>query len=49
VALSLNNTAKRNTLNLDQHLATICSLRDGRISRIDTYLSDVDMLNAFFV
>ena|ERR1035437_136095 len=49
MALSLNNTAKRGTLNLDEHLATVCSLRDGKISRIDTYLSDVDMLNAFFV
>ena len=49
VALSLNNTAKRDALNLDEHLATVCSLRDSRISRIDTYLSDVDMLNSFFV
>jgi hypothetical protein len=25
------------------------SIRDGKISAIDTYMSDVDMLNAFFV
>ena len=49
VALSLNNTARRGDLVLDEHLATVCSLRDGKISRIDTYLSDVDMVNAFFI
>lgn len=48
-ALSLNNKAKRGNLVLDEHLVTVCSLQDGRISRIDTYLSDVDMANAFFV
>ncbi|MDX6456977.1 MAG: uncharacterized protein QOE55_674 [Acidobacteriaceae bacterium] len=47
-ALSLNNTAKRDDLVLDEHLATVCSLREERISRIDTYLSDVPMANAFF-
>lgn len=47
-ALSLNNTAKRDEHVLDEHLATVCSLREGRISRIDTYLSDVPMANAFF-
>jgi len=49
MALSLNNTATRDGLNLDEHLATVCSLRDGKISAIDTYLSDVEMANAFFV
>jgi len=49
MALSLNNTATRGELNLDEHLATVCSLRDGKISAIDTYLSDVEMANAFFV
>jgi len=47
-ALSLNNTAKRGDLVLDQHLATVCSLHEERISRIDTYLSDVPMADAFF-
>jgi ketosteroid isomerase-like protein len=49
VALSLNNTARRGDLVLDEHLATVCSLSEGKISRIDTYLSDVDMVNAFFI
>jgi uncharacterized protein len=47
-ALSLNNTAQRGDLALDEHLATVCSLRGEKISRIDTYLSDVSMANAFF-
>jgi uncharacterized protein len=49
VALSSNNTAQRGDVILDQHLATVCRLRDGKIFTIDTYLSDVDMVNAFFV
>jgi uncharacterized protein len=49
VALSLNNTARRGDLVLNEHLATVCSLRDGKIARIDTYLSDVDTVNAFFI
>jgi hypothetical protein len=47
-ALSLNNTAQRGDLALDEHLATVCSLRVEKISRIDTYLSDVPMANSFF-
>ncbi len=27
----------------------MCSIRDGKVARIDTYLSDVKMVNAFFV
>lgn len=32
-----------------QFLATVCTLRYRRISEIDTYLSDVEKVNAFFV
>ena len=49
LALSLHNTAERQGHALDEHLATVCQLREDRISSIDTYLSDVDMVNAFFV
>jgi len=49
LTLSLNNTATHGDRRLDEHLATVCSLRDGRISVIDTYLSDVAMADAFFV
>jgi hypothetical protein len=47
-ALSLNNAAKRGDLVLDEHLATVCYLREETISRIDTYLSDVPTADAFF-
>jgi hypothetical protein len=49
VALSLHNTAKRGNLVLDEHLATVCLLREGKICAINSYLSDVEMVNAFFV
>ena len=49
LALSLHNTAKKGTQSLDEHLATVCTLRDRKICEINTYLSDVDMVNAFFV
>ena len=49
VALSLNNTARRGDLQLDEHLVTVFSLREGKICAISTYLSDLEMLNAFFV
>jgi ketosteroid isomerase-like protein len=49
VALSLNNTARRGDLVLDEHLATVLSIREGKIFAIATYLSDIEMVNAFFV
>lgn len=49
VALSLHNTARRGNLALDEHLATVISLCDGKITAINTYLSDVELVNAFFV
>ena len=49
LALSLHNTAKKGTQSLDENLATVCILRDGKICAINTYMSDVEMVNAFFV
>jgi len=49
VALLLHNTGKERDTVLDEHLATVCHLEDGRIRRLDTFISDVAMLNAFFV
>jgi uncharacterized protein len=49
LALSLHNTARKGTKTLDEHLATVCVLRDARICAIRTYLSDVKMVNDFFV
>lgn len=48
LALSLHNTAERDGVVLDEYLATVCFLRDGKIAAIETYLSDVDGMNAFF-
>jgi ketosteroid isomerase-like protein len=48
-ALSLHNAAQRGAVRLDEHLATVMTMRDGKIAAIDTYLSDIEMLNAFFV
>lgn len=48
VALSLHNTARREHLVLDEHLATVCTLREGKIAAIETYLSDLPGMNAFF-
>ena len=49
VALSLHNTARRGNLFLDEHLTTVFGLRDQKIATISTYLSDVEMVNTFFV
>ena len=48
-ALSLHNTASRGNLVFDEHLVTVLSVTEGKISAINTYLSDVEMLNNFFV
>jgi ketosteroid isomerase-like protein len=48
-ALSLNNTGKREGAVLDQHLATVCEMQEGKIHRIHSYLWDIPMLERFFV
>lgn len=48
MTLALHNTASRDDLVLDEHLATVCTLHQGKITAIETYLSDIDMMNAFF-
>ncbi len=47
--LTLHNTAHRGHLVLDEHLATVCTVRDGLIATADTHLSDIAGMNAFFV
>ncbi|MFC0515278.1 nuclear transport factor 2 family protein [Mucilaginibacter angelicae] len=49
VALSLHNTASRGDLLLDEQVAIVCDIVDGKISRIVTHLSDVEGINNFFV
>ena len=48
MALSLHNTGERDGVRLDEKLATVCRLRDGRIAEIETFLSDVPGMNRFF-
>ncbi|HEX8535519.1 MAG TPA: nuclear transport factor 2 family protein [Allosphingosinicella sp.] len=48
MALLLHNTARRGDLELDEHLATVCRLRGSRIIDIETYLSEVRGMDAFF-
>ena len=49
VALSLHNTARQGDRVLDEYLATVCRLKDGKIAVIETFLSDIDRMNAFFI
>lgn len=49
MVLSLHNTARRGELSLDEQVAIVFGLRDGKIAVIDTCLSDVESLNAFFI
>ena len=49
ITLSLHNTAtKPDGGRLDEELATVLSVDAGLIRRIDTYLSDVPMMELFF-
>src|SRR5215469_14872197 len=49
VALLLHNTGKEGHAFLDEHLATVCRLDGNKIRRLDTFISDVQMLNSYFV
>ena len=48
VAIMLHNTSQQGGRVLDEFLTTVCLLRGDRIHRLNTYISDVPMLNAFF-
>ncbi|MFG2194030.1 nuclear transport factor 2 family protein [Streptomyces sp. NPDC048639] len=48
-ALLLRNTATADDgRTLDEHLATVLTMSGGRIAAIDSYLSDVQGMSAFF-
>ena len=49
VALHLHNTAERDGIQLDEYLATVLRIGGEKILAIETFLSDVDGMNAFFV
>jgi uncharacterized protein len=48
VAMILHNTGKKGDRILDEHLAAVFSFRSDKINRLDTYLSDVPMMEGFF-
>ncbi|MHA6758194.1 nuclear transport factor 2 family protein [Streptacidiphilus sp. PAMC 29251] len=49
VALILHNTGQQDGRILDEHLVSVLALRDGKIIRIETYLTDIAMMNAYFI
>ena len=49
VGLHLHNTGKHGGLILDEYLTTVCHIDGDKIRRLDTFISDVEMLNTFFV
>jgi ketosteroid isomerase-like protein len=48
VSVMLHNTGEKDGKVLDEHLAAVFSFRGDKISRLDTHLSDVPMVKAFF-
>ena len=48
-ALSLRNTAQQGERILDEYLCTVCYIKDSKIVAIETFLSDVKGMNAFFI
>jgi uncharacterized protein len=48
VAMILHNTALRNDRVLDEQVAAVFSFRGDKVNRLDTFLSDVAMAEAFF-
>lgn len=47
--LLLHNTAKRGELILDEHVAIVFDVKDGKIEAMTTHLSDVEGIEQFFV
>jgi uncharacterized protein len=47
MGIMLHNTGKCRNKVLDEYLTSIFKLEDEKICRIDTYISDVRMLNAY--
>jgi uncharacterized protein len=44
-----HNTGIHDGKVLDEHNTTVCHLRGRKIHRLETFISDVNMLNEFFV
>jgi ketosteroid isomerase-like protein len=48
ISVILHNTGEKDGKVLDEHLAAVFSFRGDKIERLDTHLSDVPMVKAFF-
>lgn len=48
IALGLHTTARRGERVLDEHIATVCTVRAGRIVQVETYLDDLEGMDRFF-
>jgi ketosteroid isomerase-like protein len=48
MAISLHNQANRDGKILDEYLVSFCLIEDGKVAGITTYLSDIQMMDAFF-
>lgn len=48
MALSQHNTAESGGRRFDEHVATVCRLRGGRICEIETFVSDLAAFDQFF-
>jgi uncharacterized protein len=49
VGLHQHETGKHDGKVLDEHITTVCHLRGREIHRLETFISDVNMLNDFYV
>jgi ketosteroid isomerase-like protein len=49
VAFILHNTGTHAGRVLDEYLVTVITVIDGKAAELETYLSDIPMMNAYFV
>jgi ketosteroid isomerase-like protein len=49
VAVILDNTTEEADKVLDKHLAAVFTFRGNKIERLDTHLSDIELVKTFFV
>lgn len=48
LAMILHNTSRHEDRFLDQHVVAVFTFRQDKIARLDTYVSDVGMMEHFF-
>ncbi len=49
VALILHNTGTHGGRTLDEFLVSVVTVADGKVARLETYLSDITQMNNYFV